>query len=342
LSDTKTGPLLIEAAGNGGIYIVQQGDNLTTILNRNAQSTLASPHDAIQEVLQDNPHITNANRIYPGQPIFLRSAGASGKPLSPATASDLRSALITLNTHRSTEMSALVQNSDAISLVLGFTQNLTQQFGTLVSSNQRGLNELIAQHRAYRFSGVTASGYRDFNRSRSTVLQTMQRDFGKAAKPLLGATPKQATTLQPGRSANPTVKLSTSATRLANVSKAMKAGGFVLQAADIAVTAEVTRQKVCAADSRALKNQEFASGMGAVGGSLGGSAVGAAAGGVVVAVVLGSNPAGWAVLLIVGVAGAAGGFAGSKAGGAAAKKVYTEFGNGYDMVDAAGVDALCN
>ena len=342
MATPNTAPLLIDPAGNGGIYMVQQGDNLTTILNRHAQSTLANPQEAIQEVLEDNPHITNANRIYPGQPIFLRNLGATGRSLSPVTASDLRAALTTLNSNRGTEMSALVRYSDAVGLAMGVTQEVTKQFNLLVKSNQSALNQLIAQHGAYRKAGVTRAGYREFSRSRNMVLQQMQRDFGKVAKPALGGTPKQATTLKPGRSANPTAKLSTSATRLAKVSSVMKVGGFVLKATDIVVTAEVTRQKVCAADTRSLKNQEFVGGAGSIAGSAGGSAAGAAVGGIVVAVALGSNPAGWAVLLIIGVAGAAGGFAGSKAGGAGAKKVYTEFGKGYDIVDATRVESLCN
>ena len=342
MATPNTAPLLIDPAGNGGIYIVQSGDNLTTILNRHAQSTLANPQEAIQEVLDDNPHITNANRISPGQPLFLRNPGPSGRPLSPVTATDLRAALTTLNSNRGTEMSALVNHSDAVGLALGMTQSVAGQFNQMVKSNQASLNQLISQHSAYRRAGVTPAGYREFSSSRNTVLQQMQRDFGKVAKPVLGGTPKQVTTLKPGRSTNPTVKLSTSATRLSKVSSAMKVGGHVLKAVDIVVTAEVTRQKVCAADSRSLKNQEFVGGAGSIVGGTGGSVAGAAVGGVIVAVALGSNPAGWAVLLIMGAAGAAGGFAGSKAGGAGAKTVYTEFGKGYDIVDATGVESLCN
>ncbi|MCA9065645.1 MAG: hypothetical protein KDA96_21400, partial [Planctomycetaceae bacterium] len=207
--------------------------------------------------------------------------------------------------------------------------------------NQKALNDLILNHQNYRANGVSQSGYREFGKARTNVLLKMQNDFGRMAKPVLGGSPAEVTRLKPGRSANPTANLATSANRLAKVSKAMKAGGVILQVADVAVSLEVTRQKVCVADTRSLKNREFTSGLGSIAGGLGGSAVGAAIGTAVVTIALGSNPAGWAVLLIVAAGGAIGGYGGNKLGGAGAKKLYTEYGQGYDIVEATGVEALC-
>ncbi|MCA9065367.1 MAG: hypothetical protein KDA96_20000, partial [Planctomycetaceae bacterium] len=287
MGDRKTAPLLLEPTGAGGIYFVQAGDNLTTIVNRVAQSTLANPGEAIEQVLADNPHITNANRIHPGQPIFLRSSSAWGQSLSPATAVDVKGAIKTLLTNSSPEMSALVRNSDAVGLALGGAQTVGQQFNNLVSANQKALRQLIQQHQAYRARGTSPAGYKMFGESRTRVLQKFQTDFGKASKAILGDSPKEVTRLKPGRSLNPTGNLAKSANRLATVSKAMKAGGFVLQVADVAVNLEVTRQKVCVADTRKLKNQEFFAGFGSIAGGLGGSAAGAAVGTAVVAVALG-------------------------------------------------------
>ncbi|MCA9047974.1 MAG: LysM peptidoglycan-binding domain-containing protein [Planctomycetaceae bacterium] len=341
MAGKKTDPLLLEPAGAGGIYLVQQGDNLTTIANRHAQSTLAEPHNAIQQILDDNPHITNANLIYPGQPIFLRSRGALARSFSPALRDDITSAIKTLQSASGPEMSALVRNSDAVSLVLATPENLAKEFSKLVSSNQRALNELIQQHRRYRAAGVTAAGYREFSRSRNTVLEQIQRELGKTAKPLLGTTPKQATALRPGRSANPTAALSQSAGRLSTAAKAMKVGGHVLKAADVVISLEVTRQEVCTAETRQLKNEQFVGGIGSIAGGFGGSIAGGALGGAIVAVALGSNPAGWAVLLVVVTASTAGGFIGSKLGRSGSKTVYNQFGKGYDIVDIAQVEALC-
>ncbi|MCA9058579.1 MAG: LysM peptidoglycan-binding domain-containing protein [Planctomycetaceae bacterium] len=341
MADKSTAPLLIEPNGAGGIYIVQPGDSLTAIVNRHAQSTLAKPEEAIAQVMADNPHIQNANRIFPGQPIFLRSRSIWGKPFTPATDADIKSAMTTLLNNSSPELSALVRNSDAVGLSLGSAQNLSQQFKGLVKANQKALNDLILNHQNYRANGVSQSGYREFGKARTNVLLKMQNDFGRMAKPVLGGSPAEVTRLKPGRSANPTANLATSANRLAKVSKAMKAGGVILQVADVAVSLEVTRQKVCVADTRSLKNREFTSGLGSIAGGLGGSAVGAAIGTAVVTIALGSNPAGWAVLLIVAAGGAIGGYGGNKLGGAGAKKLYTEYGQGYDIVEATGVEALC-
>lgn len=337
----STDPLITEPSGCGSIYLVEPGDSLTAIVNRNAQMTLLDPQKAIQIVMNDNPHIRDPNLIFPGQAVFLRSASCGVQALPPVVMSDVQQSVSTLTANRGPEMSAIAQNAELVQFLMGTTKSFGDEFNNIVRSNKKGLTDLISKHGAYRSAGVSRSGYKAFDKSRTNVLQKIQRDFGSATKPLLGDTAKKATTLKPGLSKNPTVNMAKAADRLSKVSTGMKYGGRVLLVADLAVTAHVTHKNVCAADSRLEKNQHLADGVGSIGGGMAGGSVGAAIGGAIVAVALGSNPAGWAVLLIVGGAAAAGGYFGGKGGGAAAKKVYTEYGTGYDLVEASGMDSLC-
>ena len=336
--------LLIPAAdGSGGFYVVQPGDNLTRIIRRWGRMYLVREPVAVEIVARDNPHITNVDLIYPNDLIFLRNRNAVGNELlPPQTVMEIRETVVALGKTVPTELSWLARNSDAVAVATNAADGFGGAFEGLVSANKSALQGLAAEHAAYRASGVSRAGYRQFSASRANVLAKIERDFGRMAKPLLGRTPKEAGRLAPGRSANPTARMSQSASRLGKVSTALKAGGLVVKAVDIGVTAEVTRQKVCAAPTREEKNRELVGGAGNVGGSLAGGAVGTAVGTAVVAVALGSNPAGWAVVLIVGVGAAAGGYLGGKGGEAGAKTVYDEVGNGYDLVEATRVEALCH
>ncbi len=341
MGDSFTAPLLTDPAGNGVIYFVQLGDNLTRIAERHAQMCLVDPAAAVKQIMEDNPHVKNANRIFPGDPIFLRSASAAKEPLPAATRSDVRQCIATLRTNSAPEMSALVRNSELFGLALSSGENLSKGLNDLVSKNSNGLRDLIQKHSDYRANGGGRAGYRDFSNSRSQVMSRMQRDFGRSTQIMLGGTPKNVTTLHRGRSRNPTARLSTSAQRLSRIANGAKAGGVVLQVASVGVTAEVTRQKVCAAPTRLEKNQELAGGVGGFTVGLAGGAAGGAVGAVAAGLILGSNPAGWAVLLIVAAGSVAGGYAGGKAGDAGSKYVYTEYGAKYDIVEAANIDALC-
>ena len=327
--------------GSGSFYVVQPGDNLTTIIRRWGQLYLMREPEAVKVVAGDNPQIENVDLIYPNQLIFLRHRNAVGNELSPPVRQEMRETISILGSTVTPELGLLARNSNAVSIALGVSENAGKVFGGIVAANGQALSDLAGQHAAYRAAGVSRAGYRQFSAARADVLSKIQRDFGRAAKPLLGQTPKEAGRLAPGLSKNPTARMTQSAARLGKVSTALKAGGFVAQAVSIGVTAEVTRQDVCRLDTREDKNRALVGGGGSVAGSVTGGIIGGAVGTAIVGVALGSNPAGWAVLLVVGVAGAAGGYFGDKAGKIGAQKVYDELGNGYDLVEATGVEALC-
>lgn len=342
MADSSTASLLTDPMGNGVIYFVQPGDTLTRIVEGHAKMCLVDPAAAVRQVMKDNPHLKNANRIFPGNPIFLRSASAAKKETLPAaTHSEVRQCFATLRANSGPEMSALVRHSDLFGIALSSSENLSKGLGDLVQNNRSALTTLIQEHHDYRANGVSRAGYQNFSNSRSQVMSKMQSDFGRSTKAMLGGSAKDVTTLHRGRSANPTARLSTSANRLSRIATGAKAGGFVLQVASVGVTAEVTRQKICAAPTQLQKNQELVGGAGGFGGGLVGGAAGGAVGGIVAGLVLGSNPAGWAVLLIIAAGSVAGGYAGGKAGESGSKYVYTEHGTKYDLVDAVNIESLC-
>ena len=72
----KKGP----AKDSPSVYIVQKGDNLSTIIRRKLGKPASESASVSRLVRKLNPQIRNVNRIYPGQKIALpRLAAEPGK-----------------------------------------------------------------------------------------------------------------------------------------------------------------------------------------------------------------------------------------------------------------------
>src|SRR5512137_2745888 len=70
----------VGAKDRPSVYIVQKGDNLSTIIRRKLGKPASESPSVTRLVRKLNPQIRNVNRIYPGQKIALpRLASEPGK-----------------------------------------------------------------------------------------------------------------------------------------------------------------------------------------------------------------------------------------------------------------------
>ena len=341
-------PVSYAPDGSGALYEVKRGDTFYGLIKASGTLSLMEPKAAIELVMQDNPHIINADRVFPGDLVFIRSRNAVGKSLSSTTKVDIRAA------HQELPSVARLNvggggpgiNWAAMSATVSFAGSgaAAQQLSNIHSSAAKPVNEIIDSYKQWKAGEISRKAHYE---ARSGRIRAIKQHLGGLEKKVLGGPAGNSLRMTSGggRGIDRTLPLKNQVARLSTTARNLSRGAAALNVVSVVVDAGFTHYAVCTADYRVGKNQAFVGGLGGtIFGGLAGAGGGAVAGTVFTAgfvFFIGSNPAGWVVGLAIVGGAAIGAGLGSWGGSAAAVKAYDTFGNGYDVVDAIPINGGC-
>jgi len=197
-------------------------------------------------------------------------------------------------------------------------------FGNIVGrGNDEIIREISAVYTDFKEDKITRGQY-DYKRK--TILEDLKRRIGSFDKLVFnGKTANQGLRIKRKLSIPATRDIDQYADKLTKLSKYAKGGGVILAGAGAVMACKAIGDT----DDRQEKNEIL---VGTVTGTLVSGAAGFAVG-----IFLVSNPAGWAVALVLGV----GTVTASYGAGKAAGKVYDLKFKEYDFVEMSGIDKLC-
>lgn len=333
-------------------YRVKSGDTLSRIVARHYQlSPGSSAFDhALQVAAYSNPHITNIDRIYPGQIIRLISlpnGGANafcslGDILKNFEASHAevdafirQSNLHISNLDRLQHYWPSDQTEQEMFFMLAW---LEENYGILSASVAAGFNtfdgvvntahqaliaEVKTSYRLYQQGTITQNQY-DYRRQKA--LKAFAEKVGPFEKFLMkGKSTQEAIRINRSKSLPATGKIDRMLSRLKGLSQASKYGGILLTGAGLGVGCYQIAQE----DNRMRKNEIFV------------ETIASTSAGVISSLALGiflfSTPVGWTVALAAGASAAFGSFAAGKG----AVTLYNIAGQEKDLVGITGVDTVC-
>jgi len=331
------------------IYRVTTGDNLSGILQKyfgKEALQLSNLNEYLETIKQDNPQITDVNKIYPGQAILIRvpaAAQASNEFLSQhyfeeqmgvctADYGEDPSAVLykqlledwpKKSSEEQDALQALAPFYLSTTLGLGSATMTASSIDTLFKTNAPALNQIKAKYEAYKAGRITKGQY-DY--ARRKILDQLQRNLGPVNKLLYGKQ-KPHEIIRINRSANaaPTGKITHNYNRLSRLSKVASKGGVALSVVGLGVSCH----QVANASTIHKKNEIIYE-------TLGSTATGVVYG-AVVGILIASNPVGWVAALVIG----AGGVAASYGGGKGAAKLYTSLGEEVDVAHFSTINQVC-
>lgn len=308
--------------GSGELFIVRKGDSISKLINEAKQQSLTDHGPFIDQVLQDNPHIESANLIYPGQVIFIRTDLEGTKALLPKVVEGIRDSAKAYSSVKPEDASVIEAIAPFAKITMDETiKHSRSSLEKAAIASRKGLEELLDIHQPLRQQGfITSSHFL----KRSQVIDATSRAHAGPLKRVLGKGPLTSLRTDAMRGRTIRKSLEVQAQHASRVAKIAKAGGYVMTAVNLGMTCH----DIAHAKTNGEKNGLFvetASSMGA------GATVAAG-------VLLVTGPVGWGVALVIGIGSGVAGWA----AGRGARKVYDEYGKGYDVVGAFKVDKVCN
>jgi len=307
---------------------ITSGDTLSKIINEYFPDSSIGMELHIQQVMADNPEITNADLIKPGQLLTLRSPNPNMciAPINQKETGYVKNLWKTMDTQ---SQSAIKESSPYYTaLSLGISGGGISMFTlekTLVS-NMTLLNGIPDEYHNYKSGKITKY---EFDKIRKAKLDQYTRNVGPAINKMLQGETKINSNfkLQPGRSLDATKSMTQHMDKLTKVSKIASRGGLVLTGVGLAASC----YQISQAETQVEKNEIAVS---TIAGTVAGTGVGIVAG-----IFLAATPIGWGIILAVGTASVLTGMA----TGEAAKYAYknTKLGQ-VDIVDSLGINKVCN
>jgi len=308
---------------------VRPNDTLTQIIADyyGVSGSGMQPH--IQAAMQDNPEITDPDRIRPGQLIVLRQSllGPFGESVSMADCEYVKSLWEGMNRPA---QEAVIKTSPWYPMIATGLASTGSTLFTLqhtLRSNLSILNEIPRKYQLYKADKITKGKYDYFRQQR---LKQYTNNIGPIIKHAIygSKTPQQVFRIDRGKPlAKSTITMQQHMKKLTTISKIASKGTIVLAGVGLAVScAEIANTK-----DRLKKNEIAVETIG--------STIAGGIGGVIVGVFLFSNPVGWTVILAIGAATA---FT-SIAAGKTLANVYKSTGlKKYDVVSELGIDKICH
>jgi LysM repeat protein len=315
------------------VYQVQPDDSLSAIVQRYfGRQASAQTRALLQQVVAENPHIKNANLIYPGQFIKLnvplQYCPAPDSYMTPTFGFDgnqdwfspLQSNWVTASKDEKSMQLALAK------FMLGSGAANLAMVDRTFKSNSPLLREMVENYEAYKRGDVTKGQY-DYRRSK--LVRELDANLGPTSR-LLNGRRGSSEVLRVSRRANtvPTEPIMQQINKMNRLSRVASRGGVALSVVGLGIACH----EIAQADTAKKKNEILMESLGALsGGALYGLGVGFAA-------VFFATPAGWVAALALGVGGVLVGYGSGKA----AKSLYNTSGTKIDLVESLGVSGLCS
>jgi len=310
---------------------VRPNDTLTQIIADyyGVNGSGMQPH--IQAAMQDNPEITDPDRIRPGQLIVLRQSllDAFGESVSMADCEYVKSLWEGMNRPA---QEAVIKTSPWYPMIATGLASTGSTLFTLqhtLNANLPLLKEIPRKYEQYKTKKITKGQYDYF---RQQKLKQYTNNIGPVIKHTIYGTQTPQQVMRIDRSkplARSTLSMQQHMKKLTTISKVASKGtkgtillagvGLAVSCAEIANTKDRLKKNEIAVET-------FASTM--VGG----------VGGLVAGIFLFSNPVGWTVILAIGAATA---FT-SVASGKVAASLYKANAGHIDLVGNLGIDKICH
>ena len=306
---------------------VQPGDTITGIISEYFIDKAHGMQSHIQQIMLDNPEITNPDFIKPGQVIVLRTP-ATDMCLAPIDFKEMDYVKTSWNTLDERTKQAVKATSpwyNRLSLGLAGGGAALFTLENTLSSNMILLNGVPDAYANYKAGTITKSQY-DY--IRKTRLDQYAKNIGPAIKKLIYGGEKPHKTVRMKLVADPlaaTKPVREHMNKLTRISKAASRGGLVLTGVGLAASC----YQISQTESRVEKNEIAVA-------TLASTIVGTGAG-YAVGVVLAATPITWGVVLAIGVGSV---LAGISAGNIA-EHLYKMSSTKPDVINSLKIDKVC-
>jgi len=306
---------------------VQSGDTLSGIISQYHTDSTTKMSVLLQQVLADNPNITNADRIQVGQLVAIRTVvpqmcmGA----IEPSGVSEVKQLWNLMDTMSQDNIKQTSGIYNMLSLGLSGTGAALFTLEHTLKTNMGALNGIPDDYAKYKRKEITKY---QFDKLRSQKLNSYAHRIGSGIETLIYGEGeiKEAFKLTPGRAMDATKPMVHHLNTLKTIGKAAEHGGTLLMGLGLAASCF----EIAETESLPEKNEIAVK-------ALTSTAVGIATS-IAINVFLISSPVGWFVALGWGLvtAGISMG-AGEKLG-----SVYRSHYTDVNVIDALGISHVCN
>jgi len=306
---------------------VRPNDTLSQIITDYYGVDWSSGQLHLQTLLQDNPEISNPDKIRTGQLIVLRQSllDSFGESVNVADCEYVKSQWESMNR---LDQDAVIKISPWYPTISASTAVTGATLFTLektLSSNLPSLKDIPKKYEQYK-AGKISRGQYDYFRQRQ--LKHYTNNIGPMIKHSVygSQTPQQVIRIDRGKNLiKSTVSMQQHMNKLTKIAKVASKGSIVLVGVGLAASCvQITNTK-----TRLEKNEIAVETIASTG-------VGAGLG-IVASVFLLSNPVGWTVILAVGAATALASVGAGKGFG----YLYKTRASHIDLVDELGIDKIC-
>jgi len=286
----------------------------------------AQPH--LQTVMQDNPEITDPDRIKPGQLIMLRESlmGGMCEAINLAESQQFKARWQSMDHYA---QQAVINTSPWYPMISASTASAGSTLFALektLRSNLPLLNEIPQKYEAYK-AGKISKGQYDYFRQRQ--LKQYTRNIGPMIKQSVYGTQTPRQVMRIDRSKpipRSTLSMQQHMDKLSRTAKIASRGSIVLVGVGLAASCS----QIANTKGRLEKNEIAVE-------TIASTAAGAI-GGVAAGVFLVSNPVGWGIVLVVGAATAIASIGAGHAMGEIYKSTDLKK---IDLVSGLGIDKVC-
>ncbi len=306
---------------------VVPGDTLSGVINTYYPGNVNRLKQYIEQVMLDNPEIKNPDKIKPGQLIALRTvpSGMCVAPIEPVETRKVKHlwSLMSTDNQKAVKKTAPIYNGLTLGLAGGGSALFTLE--KTLKSNMSFLSGVPDAYQQYKSAAI--SKY-EFDKIRKLKLNQYTNNIGPMInKAIYGENQlKNAFTLKPGRSLNPTRTMTQHLTKLSKISNAASKGGVVLAGVGLASSCYQISQAEAVTEKNEIAVKTIAS-----------TTTGVAAGAVATVLLVGT-PVGWGIILAFGVGSALASWGVGEVTGHLYKSQYSD----VDIVNTLGISKVCN
>lgn len=323
----KNGFLLPASTQDLFFHHVSSGDTLSKIITEYFPDNTHGMESHIQQVLADNPEVTNPDMIKLGQLITLREPSdlMCPTPIDQKETNYVKNLWLTMDsqTQKSVKETSPYYSGLSLGIVGGGISTFT--LDKTLKSNMSLLNGIPDEFQKYKSGQITKY---EFDKFRKAKLDTYTKQVGTGINKLIHSDKNlhDAFKLKPGRSLNPTKSMTQHMDKLTKISKAATTGGVILAGVGLASSC----YQISLTESKTEKNEIAVS-------TIASTTTGVVIGSIATVLLVGT-PVGWGIILAVGTGSALA----SWAMGEVSKNVYkTQFAD-TDVVNSLGINQFCN
>lgn len=306
---------------------VSAGDSLSKIISEYFPDSPTDMDLHLQQILADNPDITNPDLIKPGQLLVLRAPAHNMclSPINQKEAGYVKDLWMTMDSKTQTAVkdTSVWYNSLSLGLAGGGASLFT--LDNSLKSNMALLNGIPDAYHDYKSGKLTKY---QFDKLRQAKLDQYTRNLGPAIDKIVHGEEsiRNNFKLSPGRSLNATKNMTQHMDKLAKISKVASRGSVVLTGVGLAASC----YQISQTESQTEKNEIAVKTLASTGAGL--------ALGTVASILLVGTPVGWGIILAVGTASAVASWGIGEFSG----DLYKTNASHVDIVSKLGINKVCN